>query len=261
MRIFDTFMFRNELDMLECRLRALEHDSRVIHVLTESEHTHLGVAKPLFFRANIARFFPWADRIVTPLAPEFRVGTGPWAYEHAQRNAAMAYIDRVGDPGDLVLICDCDEIPSQAVLDWEGIAVASVRMRTCLFAVDWEVSSLLPATCVVATVDYLRKAASYGHGLGEVRDGRDSYPEIADGGWHLSWLGGPESQREKLYTATCHQEVLQTPEAFLIASGARWRNAEAGGGLPVKPVDVDESWPEYVWKRQCPENWFRPREA
>jgi hypothetical protein len=27
----------------------------------------------------------------------------------------------------------------------------------------------------------------------------------------------------------------------------------------MRPVDVDQSWPEYIYKRRCPDNWFRPR--
>lgn len=258
MRIWDVFMFRDELDVLQMRLEALEHDSRVRHVLVESRVTHRGVPKPLVYEENKDRFAKWAHRITHLTFPPTASAT-PWQFEHAQRNWAWPYLDRVARDHDIVFICDVDEIPGQPMLTWMGDQAVSVYMRTCIFAVDWEVSSPLPPTCVMAGVGYLRLQNSYGRGLAEVRDGRSHYPQIMGGGWHLSWLGGPDSQRKKLEEATCHTELLQSPEGDLIRSGARWESAQDGGGLAVKPVDVDWSWPAFVAERRCPRNWFRPR--
>ena len=82
----------------------------------------------------------------------------------------------------------------------------------------------------------------------------------ATGGWHFSWTGqgGPAWQAAKLDEATCHTEILGTAEAGLIRSGARWATAQDGGGLPVRPVTVDETWPAYIYERRCPAAWFRP---
>lgn len=258
MTIWLPVMMRDELDMLECRLEATEgHDVR--HVISEAEVTHRGVPKPLHYFENRDRFTRWNKNIISTVAT---LDQGePWAREHAQRNAAWPVIDILADPGDVVLICDLDEIPSPGLLDWAGRPpVISVRMRTFLFAVDWLVpDTCVPPTCVAATVAYLRAQAECGRGLAEVRDNRDAYPAAANGGWHFSWCGGPERQREKLETATCHTELLGTVEGDLIASGERYRTDQNGGGLPVMPVDVDETWPAYVAERRCPPEWFRPR--
>ena len=251
-------MFRDELDMLQCRLEETRVHP-VQHVIVESPVTHRGVAKPLHYTQHAGEFEWWqADQIhhvVTDLPQD-----SPWAREHAQRNAAWPVIDALAKDGDTVVIGDLDEIPSAALLDWRGPAVAAARMRTTLFAVDWEVPDhLLPPTCVVATVRYLRRRAADGFGLAEVRDRRGDYTVIGDGGWHFSWVGGPERQREKLETATCHTELLGTAEGDLIASGERYRTSQDGGGLPVVPVDVDGTWPAYIRERRCPANWYRPR--
>jgi hypothetical protein len=138
--------------------------------------------------------------------------------------------------------------------------VIAARMRTTLFAVDWEVpDEVLPPTCVAATVDWLRLQAPR-RGLGEVRDRRGDYPVLRDGGWHFSWLGGIEKQQQKLLTSTCHTELLGTEEGGLILSGERYRSGRRGEGhLPVRPVDVDDAWPAFVRERRCPAEWFRPR--
>ena len=249
-------MFSNELDMLECRLTELE-DYDVTHILVEAPVTHRGVPKPLYYLENRERFARWKDRIryVPAFLQALREISEPWGREHYQRDLALTQL-RAG-PDDLVLVCDVDEIPSRAVLEWPGTEAAAVRMRVCIYAVDWEVpQQVLPPQCVVARYGWLA-----GKSLAAVRDARGAYPQIQDGGWHLSWLGGPEKQREKLATATCHTELIGSPEGELIASGQRWRTSQDGGGLPVVPVDVDETWPQYVYERRCPGNWFRPRES
>jgi Glycosyltransferase family 17 len=267
--IWDTFMFRDEDAMLRLRLESFAGWD-VRHVLVEAPWTHRGIRKPLHYTPaglDAARI----DHVVDDWDPD----TYPWTNEHHQRNAAWKTIDARADDDDWVLICDLDEIPSPALLGWlaghpgRHGPVFAVWMRTFLFAVDWEVAydaltarrTPLPATCVVASAGYLRAAAASGEYLAEVRDSRDTYEQIniPAAGWHLSWLGGPAAQAAKLDTATCHTEILATPEAALIRSGARWRSAESGGGLPVRPVDVDATWPPPVVERRVPGSWFRPR--
>jgi hypothetical protein len=265
MSLWSPVMFWGEFDMLDCRLEAMAgHDVRT--VLVEAPWTHRGTHKPLLFIPECRRY-PDVLHVVDDRVPDAE----PWVLEHHQRNAAWKVIDAEAADDDVVLICDVDEIPSPDLLacaaqygthgpPWP----VKVPMRLFLFAVDWEVMVPQPAPCVLAPVRYLRDQAACGRFLAEVRDSRDLYPQLGgDGqtwGWHFSWVGGPERQRVKLETGTCHTEILATPEADLIRSGARWRSAEDGGGLPVVPVDVDETWPPPVYERRCPENWFRPRD-
>jgi hypothetical protein len=256
-RRFDCFMFRDELDMLEMRLHEL--DGKVdLHVLVECATTHRGIAKPLAFQENLERFAPWLDRIVHVIA-EPEPGLEPWGVEHAQRDAAwLGVVGEGAGDSDVLLICDVDELPSAAALAWSGHGAVSLWMRTTLYAVDWEVPSTypLPPTAVAATAGFVRE---HGGRLGEVRDQRGTYPMLHDGGWHFSWTGGPERTRQKLLTSTCHTELLSHPEAELILSGARYREGADGGGIPVVPVDVDETWPAWIRERKCPPEWFRPR--
>ena len=259
-------MFLGEFPMLDCRLEALQGFD-VATVLVEAPFTHRAVPKPLVFAENRERYAAHDIRhVVDDWDPD---PADPWNTEHHQRNAAWKVIDGEADDGDVVLIADVDEIPSRELLDflplWAsagGDYPLSVAMRTFLYAADWQVSAPVPPTCVVATVRYLRKRAARGEYLAEVRDDRDRYPVFNGfGGNHLSWIGGPERQREKLLTATCHVELLGSPEGDLIASGERYRTAENGGGLPVVPVEIDQTWPAYVYERRAPANWYRPREA
>lgn len=264
-------MFRNEFDMLRMRIEECD-GAGVEHVAVEALWTHRAVPKPQLLAGWLAedhnRAWAQAHRL-TALTCDFDPDPhAPWVNEHAQRNRAWTHIDRNATADDWVLICDVDEIPSRPLLAWlasgaPGYApVVSVHMRTFLFAVDWEVSRPVPPTCVAARVGWLRRKAASGEYLAEVRDGRDTYQQApVPGGWHFSWCGGPADQAEKLDTATCHTEILATEEADLIRSGARWASSETGGGLPVRPVTVDRTWPAYIADRRCPPEWFRPDEV
>ncbi len=259
MIIWDPVMFNNEFDMLDCRLEAMK-DYDVQHILVEAPFTHMGVPKPLHFEENLDRYKEWLDRIIH-VTSKYPCTPYPWVNEHTQRNAAWPMFGLVhAEALDPVLICDLDEIPSPQLLEWRGGSweVAAVQMRSFLFAVDWEVADPVPPTCVVATAGYLFKHQG---GLAAVRDGRGGYLEvIKDGGWHFSWVGGPEAQREKLETASCHRnEIDSRPEGALIRDGTRYRTSENGGGLAVVPVEVDESFPAYVRGPRCPPEWRRPR--
>lgn len=256
MTIWCPAMVNDELDVLQARLEELE-PWPVRHVIVEAAQTFRGVPKPLHFAENRDRFARWKDsvcHVITALPPS----GSPWEREHAQRDTAWLTINAGAAPDDVVLISDVDEFPSDEALSWHGPGVVSLFMRTTLFAVDWVVpDELVPPSAVMATVAWLR---AQGGSLARVRDNRSAYRVIRGGGWHFSWLGGPEAQQQKLLTATCHTELLGTKEGGLILTGERYRTGENGEGhLPVVPVDVDETWPAFVRERRCPAEWFRPR--
>ena len=52
--IFDCFTFFNELELLEIRCEELK-ELDVIHVVVESNLTHSGKSKPLYFSENKSR--------------------------------------------------------------------------------------------------------------------------------------------------------------------------------------------------------------
>jgi hypothetical protein len=158
-------------------------------------------------------------------------------------------LEKLASDEDLVLICDGDEIPSFEACHYRGVP-ASLLMRTCHSAVDWLYPAEQPGS-VLSSMHYLR-----GRKLSAVRDSRDGLNWVAGGGWHLSWLGGPEVQQQKL-KVTCHLELAEH-EKQILASGAGYRDG-VHVGVTMVPAEVNGSWPKYVRERKCPENWFRSR--
>jgi hypothetical protein len=253
-RVIDTFMFRDELDMLECRLRTLDHlvDQ---YVIVESALTHRGQSKPLHYLDHAERFAPWADKI-THVTYEGEADS-PWDREHQQRDAALVALRDDTDPFDMVLISDVDEFPP---LHWDNRtaevlshpAPVAFSQKLCMYAVDW----LYPEPHRCSVMSQYRHIEHQGS-LAALRDQRDSLLPV-EGGWHFTWLGGVRAQQQKL-AVTCHTEMT-ADQARIITSGRAYEEgAHHSGGLLMEPVEVDDTWPTWIAERKCPETWFRPR--
>jgi Glycosyltransferase family 17 len=258
--IWDCFPFGSaeaETDILECRLRELEGIPDLHHVIVEAEVTHRGDKKPMWFREHAERFKPWGARITyvhvpAKSLPSFEEDPNPWSREYAQREFCGAGLDEA-DPNDIILHGDADEIPRPgaitALSKKELPFPAVFQMRLCMYAADW--LHPLPWQGTIRT--RYRSVGSFA----KLRDMRNSLPVIIDGGSHLSWMGGTPAHQAKLDTH-CHLEMSKETEAAL-RSGEWLREGRHSDGHKLEPVDVDETWPRWVYERQCPKSWFRPR--
>lgn len=262
-RTWDTFLFCDELDMLECRLSHMQEWPSVTHVLVESPLDHQGNPKPLWYADNKERFAPWKDRIVHLVAevPTREQVPDPWVRERLQRGQVRTGLAEA-DLDDLVLLCDVDEIPSPRVLGITPDDAAALSMRLAMFAVDW----VYPEETRIAIAGVWRNLSR--HEFWRIRDnGFRSWTQNFSGcGWHFTWLGGPDAIRRKA-TQFCHLElrdmiVTANERGELYEQGMTWHGM--GAYPPPRPevrqlaAVVDETWPAYIRERRCPPEWFRP---
>ncbi len=113
MRIYDTFIFDNEFDLLEHRLAEIYELVDVL-VLVEAAQTFQGQPKPLLFHQHRERFawaMPKLRHVALPRSP----GEGTWQREAFQRNAIQLGLYDA-EPDDIILVLDADEVPSRSVL-------------------------------------------------------------------------------------------------------------------------------------------------
>lgn len=252
--IYDSFMFRNELDLLECRLVELEDVPNLQHVIVEANVTH-GGNKPreFVYPDHRDRFSAWADRITYIQATNLPTDVDAWSREHAQREWVWEGL-KDAQADDIVLHGDLDEIPTALAARFVK-PKGFVRFRQTLysFAIDWQHPEPWWGT-IAGRVRDIGKFA-------ELRSARCwLLPELPDAGWHFSWLGTAKEAEEKL-DAFCHPEVADLGWRDRLAechqTGRHLDNGRIGTELI--PVDVDETYPKWIREGNAPASWYRPR--
>ncbi len=216
--IIDSFIFNDELDILEFRLELL-WDQVHRFIIVEADKTHTGIDKPFHFQNNKKRF-KWAESKIhhymfspniegidlLSKPTEYNPNHGCWKIEAQQRNAIYDVASQF-DNNDVLILSDCDEIPSHEAIDIAlGLHNKNQLPIACqqdLFYYnlsnfcnqDWRGS-------IFSTVSQMKNITPQG-----LRDKRNSLPAITNGGWHLSWFG----DIPKKMGMQAHQE-LNTPE-------------------------------------------------
>ena len=117
MKIVDSFIFYNELKMLNYRLSVLY--PIVDHIIiVEATKTFSGKPKQLYFQENRDKFAPFLDKIIHVIDDElidssnFGNGVDSWTNEAHQRNYINKGVEKLNlNDDDLLMISDCDEIP------------------------------------------------------------------------------------------------------------------------------------------------------
>ena len=195
-----------------------------------------------------------------------RGGAGRPGYqvrERAHRDRAIAILDDLPDDA-VLLLSDCDEIPRVDAIER---AVSSLAdgwlndeggphqfMQTMYgFAIDWQMPQPWPGT-TAATLGWARK-----YGVQAMRDARGDYcATLPRGGWHFSWLGGPDEWMRKQQSFSHAELNHRDCDDFM----RHWREGVHSNGELLEPVEVDDSYPQLMRDPQwsVPEWWRRPRD-
>lgn len=216
MKIVDSFIFYNELDLLKYRLAIL--DPYVDYfVLVEATHTHSGARKPLFYKDNQEMFAQFASKIVHIVVEDFPIqfevrDDRSWRNENFHRNAIARGIDRLRlNPEDCIFTSDLDEICDPEIMKKLRLGTLEYDTRNLnRLELDMYYYNL---NCRVQGGWHGLKLITYGtyKALGltfqDMRTWEWSHPVpiIPKGGWHLSYFGNAKHIANKLrYFA--HQE-------------------------------------------------------
>jgi beta-1,4-mannosyl-glycoprotein beta-1,4-N-acetylglucosaminyltransferase len=205
-KVFDAFMFFNEYQHLELRLREL-HEVVDYFILVEGSKTHTGHPKPFYFRENEAAFAQYRDKLI-PIAVDLPAGGKEswfgWGREIFQRSVINAVLAERAQPDDIVLSSDVDEIPRTRVLqEYAGRTdVCAIEEKTYHYNLNTllEVPTLDPKICRYWNLKPL--------GVSDLRYYHQAHPVhvIKNGGWHLSFMGGTDKIIEKM-KAYAHYDI------------------------------------------------------
>lgn len=222
MAIFDCFTYFNEDHLLRLRLETLA-DTVDRFIIAEATHTQTGRPKPLNF--DIDKFSAFRDRITYVVVDDMPVHLKqPWENERHQRRALMRGLTTASD-SDIVLVSDLDEIPKpQSIAQYEPRYLRATLLQTQHYyrfnwvSIDQTTREIeVWRNAQITTMGHIRRF------FGDTQQVRIFNPrgplralqrqwlkrlrnqEIADGGWHFSWVTDETRIREKIM-AMAHQE-------------------------------------------------------
>ena len=203
MKLIDCFIFYNELDLLEYRLKTYS-DVVDYFVLVEATDTIQGEPKPLFFERAKERFKEFLPKIIHVVVDDMPNDlTDAFVNEGFQRNCIDRGLKRLSlDPTDLILISDADEFPSKNLikaiknigLDDLHVLLQDYYMYSINYKVydKWYYAKILPYN-LYCTI-YKRSPQM----LREIQQHQKDCNYLTRGGWHFSYFGKPEVLWQKI---------------------------------------------------------------
>ena len=194
--IVDTFMFYNELDILQLRLEVLDKYVDKF-ILVESEVNHVGGKKELFFENNRERYSKWLDKIVHVIVTEAESPTdpNPWSREKYQRSCILRGLDDVPENAT-VMVSDVDEIPDMELLSKVQLPnMCSLHMWMFEYSLKYLFTGEPWVGTVITNCELFKRV-----GPNHLRDNRWKLNPLLYAGWHLSSFGTPEHVCLKMHT-------------------------------------------------------------
>lgn len=193
--IYDCFIFYNELDVLEIRLKYL-YDIVDKFVIVESKKTFAYKDKKLIFEKNKDRFAAYSDKIIYVTLDDLVSSKDRWANEKFQRNYITTILAKtVKSRDDIVLISDVDEIPSiEAIEAYQSVTgIHGLDQKLFYFYLNYSCNAVWPLAKIMRYGDLIEEDKT----SDQIRNLR-SVPQITNGGWHFSYLGGVDVIVDKI---------------------------------------------------------------
>lgn len=217
--IIDAISFFQENDMVDFRLQYLW--SRVDQfVVAEASHTHSGNPKPWNFDQDR---FAWAkekllygkitfpDEMVeaaknSEKPKEYTPNHPAWKLENYQRDAIELLCRNFSDD-DILMLSDCDEIPSHDAIYTAKLCVDRFPMTFDQKLIFYNLTNYNKQPWGGTVVDMLGHARKVG--MQYLRDNREHHSVIRNAGHHLTYFGGAQSVKSKL-ESFAHMELNKT---------------------------------------------------
>ena len=221
-KLFDVFLFLNELDLLELRLKTLFHVVDYF-IITEINETFSGKPKSLIFEKHKKRFKEFEKKIIyNPVTQKElkELKKEIWSdyvcdlnkslpYKHSgkrpkylkkslrreisHRDSAILGFFKIASENDLILLSDLDEIPNPDTL---SLAIKKnlkfphyFKMNWFLYWINNKVSSPWFGS-VLFKFKHLKGNSLDNFRFASFKEEDVPGPIINNGGWHFSYLGG-----------------------------------------------------------------------
>lgn len=260
-KIYDCFMFYNELDVLEIRLNEL-YDIVDKFILVEATFTHSGKSKPLYFKENQQRFSKFLDKIEYLIIDEQPDINGEYVLSQSEKQWILerdVHMIRERfqrdfmkkallqcDDNDIIIISDIDEIVSADAIKRYDISMGYciLEQRLFYYRLNCEIDVIWPKARIMP-YSFIKDKF-----LSDVRYEEDftAQSSLKNAGWHFSYLYSTAEGIADKIKSFCHQE-LNTPEIVdLNRIDNIVENAEDlyGRKHSMKYISIDETFPKFV---------------
>ena len=211
--IIDSFLFLNEIEILEKRLEYL-YDTVDLFLIVEADHTFAGNQKNLNFLNNIEKYQKYLDKILyCPMfidmskynVSEYHIDEWSFRVEIDQRNYIGKILNRF--PSDSVVILgDVDEIPirykiSQTIEYLQINKFDSIVLKCDMFYYNFNQKQTIPWWgSIVCYNNYIQK-----YDAQWARSSRVYNAAIENAGYHLGYWGDASKIKYKIENFA-HQE-------------------------------------------------------
>lgn len=204
MKIFDTILFWNEIDLLELRLN--EHYNYVDQfVIVESDYTFTGIKKEYVLEKNIDRFNKWIDKINYIKVTNPPNTGNPWENEFWQRGQFYKGWNSL-EPSDVIIISDIDEIIRPQALEYirhTNFDVYILNMAMCYFKFNYMRSDYM-----WNTTKAFRGISDHGESLRRMENfSGKTVKWLEHAGWHFTWLTDSDETIIKKIESFSHSEL------------------------------------------------------
>lgn len=247
-KVYDCFMFNNELDLLELRLNELDPYIDKF-ILIESKKTHTLLDKPLYYleHKEEERFKKFQNKIIH-LTADFN-SDDAWNNEYTHANTIFGYIKENQDlfnENDIIHISHLDEVPDFRTIDLEKITDDIYFIDSKMYY--YYFNNLFDSVWQLSFITTIKKIKEFN----DIYLIRLDYPKnnIIGKGWHFSYLGNKEHIKQKLLSFS-HTELsdvsLETIEECIEKNTDLFGRIDIyGNDYVLTYVDLDESFPKYL---------------
>jgi beta-1,4-mannosyl-glycoprotein beta-1,4-N-acetylglucosaminyltransferase len=247
-RVFDCFLFHDELELLEIRLNELDPVVDKF-IIIESAITHSGNTKPFYFEENKERFAKFLPKIqyvkLDSLPGDEKVilnglpNGATWVKERYQRDTIKQYVD--GNDNDVVIVTDMDEIPNvEAVRNYKpemGLRYFDMKLY-CYWLNCY--SGLWDQAKIIGYKDFKNMTPCF------IR--YTNCPKLDNGGWHFSFQGGVDRVLKKI-VSWAHSEYnlpqIANKEWITEAINAP-KDVLRRKDVALEFVKIDSTFPKYI---------------
>lgn len=274
MKLYDCFLFYNELDVLDIRLNLLKGIVDKF-VILESTITFSGKPKPLIFQENKHLFTPFLDKIIHVVVDDtpndffnLPLMTNPktkldiinnkilkhlnessgwnrnekqWGREIYQRESLIRGLVECSED-DVILISDVDEIPNpdslnDLLINVNENDVIDFKQKMFYYHIDLlkEKNWSGPKLTTFKTLSY--------KSLNEMRANKFTTKTLNLGGWHISFMGGTQRIKTKI-EAYAHQEFNNEYIKSNIENNIHQKNDLFFRGDKLTKINTEEEYPK-----------------